>query len=138
MKRSILFLIYLLSALLPITATAAKVTKVVITATEPKVGEKKSFKASVPNTASTEVYEVHWSGEFEDGKFVQGNDYTMSVLLRIKEGSSNIFGASSKINATINGVKARVTSTTKTTITVKYTWESWVAKTPTTPRANSE
>ena len=134
MKRSILFLIYLLSALLPITATAAKVTKVVITATEPKVGEKKSFKASVPNTASTEVYEVHWSGEFEDGKFVQGNDYTMSVLLRIKEGSSNIFGASSKINATINGVKARVTSTTKTTITVKYTWEKLGGENPNNPK----
>ena len=54
------------------------------------MGEKQSFKASVPETASTEVYEVHWSGEFENGRFVQGNNYTMTVRLRIKASSSNV------------------------------------------------
>ncbi len=75
-------------------------TKVRITAVEPAVGEKMSFKASVPETASTEVYEVHWAGEFDNERFVQGNDYTITVKLRIKASSSNNFAASSQINAT--------------------------------------
>ena len=123
-----LFTFCLLSVLFAITAAAAYVTKVTITAVEPAVGEKMSFKASVPETASTEVYEVHWAGEFDNERFVQGNDYTITVKLRIKASSSNNFAASSQINATINGKKAQVTGTSdvntpkEKTITVKYTW----------------
>ena len=94
--------------LLPMPAFAAQVTKVVITTEEPVVGEKSSFKASVPQTASTEVYEVHWHGEFENGRFVQGNDYTMTVKLRIKASSKNVFAPSPNIKATINEHKAKV------------------------------
>jgi len=53
------FIASLLSLLFSVTAYAAYVTKVTITTAEPKVGEKFSFKASVPETASTEVFKVH-------------------------------------------------------------------------------
>jgi hypothetical protein len=76
MKRYILLIACFISILVSLEASAANVTKVVITTREPMVGEKQSFKASVPETASTEIYEVHWSGEFENGRFVQGNNYT--------------------------------------------------------------
>ena len=113
---------------------AAFVTKVVITVPEPAVGEKQTFKANVPETASSEIYEVHWHGELENGKFVKGNDYTISVLLRIKSGSSNIFSTSGKINATINGHKARVTQTKEKSITVKYTWKALGGENPDNPK----
>ena len=82
--------VFLTSVLFAITASAAFVTKITITAAEPVVGEKMSFKASVPETASTEVYEVHWAGEFDNERFVQGNDYTITVKLRIKASSSSL------------------------------------------------
>ena len=135
-----LFTFCLLSVLFAITAAAAYVTKVTITAVEPAVGEKMSFKASVPETASTEVYEVHWAGEFDNERFVQGNDYTITVKLRIKASSSNNFAASSQINATINGKKAQVTGTSdanrakEKTITVKYTWKTLGGENPNNPK----
>lgn len=72
MKRIILFLAFVL--IIPVAIFAANVTKVVITIKEPVVGEVRSFKARVPETASTEVYEVYWSGDFDKGVFVQGRD----------------------------------------------------------------
>ena len=91
MKRHFLLIASILSVLFSGIVSAANVTKVTITTKEPQGEEKQSFKASVPETASTEVYEVHWSGEFENGRFVQGNNYTMTVRLRIKASSSNVF-----------------------------------------------
>ena len=134
------FAALLFSILFSITASAGFVTKVRITAVEPAVGEKMSFKASVPETASTEVYEVHWAGEFDNERFVQGNDYTITVKLRIKASSSNNFAASSQINATINGKKALVTGTYDAnrakakTITVKYTWKTLGGENPNNPK----
>ena len=124
-KISALLIVCMLSMMLPVTVSAAKVTKVVITAVEPVVGQTRSFSASVPETASTEIYEVHWTGEFDNGKFIQGNDYTITVKLKIKESSSNTFAASGSINATVNGNKANVTTDTirKQEISVKYTWK---------------
>lgn len=135
-----LFTFCLLSVLFAITAAAAFVTKVTITVAEPVVGEKFSFKASVPETASTEVYAVHWNGEFDNDRFIQGNDYTITVKLRIKASSSNNFAASSQINATINGKKAQVTGTSdvntskEKTITVKYTWKTLGGENPNNPK----
>ena len=118
-----------------LTAHAANVTKVVITTQEPAVGEVRSFKASVPETASTEVYEVHWSGEFENGRFVQGNSYTMTVRLRIKASSSNVFAPASKINATINGHKGKVSVVREyKAISVKYTWKELGGPNPNNPK----
>lgn len=135
-----LFLTSLLSLLFSVTASAAYVTKVTITTAEPKVGEKFSFKASVPETASTEICNVYWSGEFDNGKFVQGNDYTITIKLRIKASSSNIFATSSRINATVNGNKAQVTGSNdvnrakESTITVKYTWKTLGGENPNNPK----
>ncbi len=134
------FIASLLSLLFSVTASAAYVTKVTITTAEPKVGEKFSFKASVPETASTEICNVYWSGEFENGKFIQGNDYTITIKLRIKASSSNIFATSSKINATVNGNKAQVTGSNdvnrakESTITVKYTWKTLGGENPNNPK----
>ena len=88
------------------------------------MGESQSFKASVPETASTEVYEAHWSGKFKNGRFVQGNNYTMTDRLRIKASSSNVFAPASKINATINGHKGKVSVVREyKAISAKYTWK---------------
>ena len=142
MKKKLLVIVCLLSILISINVSAAYVSKVVINTVEPVVGERHSFKASVPQSASTEVYEVHWAGEFDNGVFVQGYDYTITVKLRIKAGLPNNFATSSKINATINGKKAKVTHTTdvnssKTkTITVRYTWKTLGGENPNDPKYN--
>lgn len=135
MKRHFLLIACLLSILFSGGVSAANVTKVVITAVEPVVGEVRSFKASVPETASTEVYEVHWSGEFENGRFVQGNNYTMTVRLRIKASSSNVFAPASNINATINGHKGKVSVVREyKAISVKYTWKELGGPNPNNPK----
>ncbi|MBR5843807.1 MAG: CAP domain-containing protein [Bacteroidaceae bacterium] len=134
MKKYMLLIACLLLMLIPMPAFAAQVTKVVITTEEPVVGEKSSFKASVPQTASTEVYEVHWHGEFENGRFVQGNDYTMTVKLRIKASSKNVFAPSPNIKATINEHKAKVVNGEYKTISVKYTWKELGGPNPNNPK----
>ena len=135
MKRHFLLIAFILSVLFSGIISAANVTKVTITTKEPLVGEKQSFKASVPETASTEVYEVHWSGEFENGRFVQGNNYTMTVRLRIKASSSNVFAPASKINATINGHKGKVSVVREyKAISVKYTWKELGGPNPNNPK----
>lgn len=132
MKKVVLIIVGFLSMVFSITSYAA-VTKVVISTTEPVVGEKPDYYASVPETASTEVVTVEWDGEFKKGVFVQGNDYTMIVKLRIKDSSSNVFSLSSNINVTINGHKARVTSKEEKNITVKYTWKTLGGEHPDSP-----
>ena len=134
MKRILVFVACSLFMLMHVTAIAANVTKVVITAVEPEVGQVRSFKASVPETASTEVYEVHWAGEFNNGVFVQGRDYTMTVKLRIKASSPNRFATSSNINVTINGHKAKITAVGEKNITVKYTWKTLGGENPNDPQ----
>ena len=134
MKYKLLFIASLLSIFFTLSASAAKVTKVVITAPEPAVGAKNSFKARVPESASSEVYAVYWSGEFDNGKFIQGNDYTITVKLRIKSGSPNIFSTTSSINATFNGRKARVTFSRDRELSVKYTWKQLGGPNPNNPK----
>lgn len=135
MKRHILLIACFLSILVSLEAAAANVTRVIITTREPMVGERHSFQASVPETASTQVYEVHWSGEFENDRFVQGNDYTMTVKLRIKANSKNVFAAASMINATINGHKAKVSVVREyKAISVKYTWKELGGPNPDNPK----
>ena len=135
MKRHFLLIASILSVLFSGIVSAANVTKVTITTNEPMVGEKQSFKASVPETASTEIYEVHWSGEFENGRFVQGNDYTITVKLRIKSSSSNVFAPASKINATINDHKGKVSVVREyKNISVRYTWKELGGPNPNNPK----
>lgn len=123
MKYKVLLLASLLSLLIASPVSAAYVTKVVITTQEPKVGEQRVFKASVPPSASTEVTDVFWGGTLDNGKFIQGNDYTITVKLMIKSSSSNVFSTSQNINVTINGKKARLSNVSSKNLTVKYTWK---------------
>ena len=123
MIYKVLLLASLLSLLIASPVSAAYVTKVVITTPEPKVGEQRVFKASVPPSASTEVTDVFWGGTLDNGKFIQGNDYTITVKLRIKSSSSNVFSTSQNINVTINGKKARISNISSKNLTVKYTWK---------------
>ena len=135
MKRYILLIACFMSILVSLEASAANVTKVVIATMEPMMGEKMSLQASVPETASTQVYDVHWSGEFENGRFVQGNDYTLTVKLKIKESSQNIFAPASKINATINGHTGEVSVVREyKAISVKYTWKQLGGPNPDNPK----
>ena len=134
MKRFFLFIACFISILGSVAASAASVTKVTISIKEPVVGEKSSFKASVPETASTEITDVAWAGEFEDGRFYQGRDYTITIKLKIKSSSANIFATSSKVHVTINGHKAKITSSGEKTITVKYTWETLGGENPNDPK----
>ncbi len=124
MKRYIFIIACLLSIFTSISAFAAKVTKVVITIPEPVVGEKRSFKASVPKSASTEITNVSWKGKFDNGKFIQGNDYTISIRVLIKDNAHKIFSTSCRINATINGKRGIVTNACQNAITVRYTWKT--------------
>ena len=123
MKYKLFLVASLLSMLFTSSAYAAYVTKAVISTPEPKVGELRVFKASVPPSASTEVTDVFWGGTFDNGKFIQGNDYTITVKLKIKAGSPNLFSTSKSINVTINGKKARISSVSSKNLTVKYTWK---------------
>ena len=135
MKRFFIFIACFTAILISVAESAASVTKVIITTKEPMMGEKISHQASVPETASTQVYDVKWSGEFENGRFVQGNDYTLTVKLRIKASSSNVFAPASKINATINGHKGKVSVVREyKAISVKYTWKELGGPNPDNPK----
>jgi len=125
MKRLICLLLscVMLLGLFATTASAAKVTKVQLTMEEPAVGAKRSFKATLPSTASTEVVSVSWQASGGESGFHQGYDYTVTIKVKIKDSSSNTFGASSKINATINGKPAEVVERFDKEIRVRYTWK---------------
>lgn len=121
---SILLCLCMVMALLP-TALAANVTIVRLTITEPKVGASADFHPTLPSTASTEVSGVSWSNmDSANPVFQQGQDYTVTIKVKIKAGSSNTFGNFNAIKATVNGKEAKVTSGTNQGITVKYTWTS--------------
>ena len=134
MRSKLILIACLMTLALPFTAFAKAITKVVITTVEPAVGETPSLKATVPETASTEVAEVSWSGEFDGDKFIQGNNYTITVKIKVKESSVNTFSTSYPINATINGKKARVTNIGAKNISVKYTWKTLGGENPNTPQ----
>lgn len=124
MKNKLLLIASLLSLFFSISASADNVTKVVITVAEPVVGKSCSFKASVPETASTKVTEVFWTGLFDDGKCVKGQDYTITVKVKIKDGVQRKFTTSGNMNVTINGHKARITVAGEKSLTAKYTWKA--------------
>lgn len=124
----------LLTIALPLSTLAKTITKVTISIEEPTVGGLPPQTASVPETASTEVAEVSWSGEFDGDKFIQGNNYTITIKIKVKESSANTFSPSSTINATVNGKKARASYVGAKNITVKYTWKTLGGENPNTPQ----
>ena len=87
------------------------------------MGEKYISKAMVPAGSGVEIASVSWYGSFRDGKFARGEDYTVTVKVRIKPESSNIFATSGKLNITLNGYKPKLAVAGEHSITVKYTWK---------------
>ena len=124
----------LLAIALPLSTLAKTITKVTISIDEPTVGGLPPQNASVPETASTEITAVSWSGEFDGEKFIQGNNYSVTIKIKVKDSSANTFSSSSPVNATVNGKKARVSYNGAKSITVKYTWKTLGGENPNTPQ----
>lgn len=134
MKARLMIIACLLAIVLPCATFAKTITKVTISIDEPTVGGLPPQNASVPETASTEVAEVSWSGEFDGDKFIQGNNYSVTIKIKVKDSSANTFSSSSPVNATVNGKKARVSYNGAKSITVKYTWKTLGGENPNTPQ----
>lgn len=121
-----LLCVVLIFSVIPTQKVSAgdKVNKVVITITEPKVGASPDFKATVSKNASTTITSTTWQGDLtpSNSKFTQGSDYTAVFTIRIKSSVSRTFDGLNKINATVNGKKAKVTSGGDKEIKVEYTW----------------
>ena len=103
---------------------ASSVSKAYVTVTSPKVGEMPSKKGSVPPSASTYVTQVVWSGNFdENGCFMAGEAYTVTVYLQMKSGMDKVFRNSSTSEWQINGKNARFTIGSSTRkCTLEYTF----------------
>ncbi len=134
MKTRLMIIVCLLAIVLPCATFAKTITKVTISIDEPTVGGLPPQNASVPETASTEITEVSWSGEFDGEKFIQGNNYSVTIKIKVKDSSANTFSSSSPVNATVNGKKARVSYNGAKSITVKYTWKTLGGENPNTPQ----
>ncbi|MDO5497919.1 MAG: CAP domain-containing protein [Alistipes sp.] len=134
MKTRLMIIVCLLAIVLPCATFAKTITKVTISIDEPTVGGLPPQNASVPETASTEITAVSWSGEFDGEKFIQGNNYSVTIKIKVKDSSANTFSSSSPVNATVNGKKARVSYNGAKSITVKYTWKTLGGENPNTPQ----
>ena len=134
MKARLMIIACLLAIALPLSTLAKTITKVTISIDEPTVGGLPPQNASVPETASTEITAVSWSGEFDGEKFIQGNNYSVTIKIKVKDSSANTFSSSSPVNATVNGKKARVSYNGAKSITVKYTWKTLGGENPNTPQ----
>ncbi len=134
MKTRLMIIVCLLAIVLPCATFAKTITKVTISIDEPTVGGLPPQNASVPETASTEITAVSWSGEFDGEKFIQGNNYTITIKIKVKDSSANTFSPTSTINATVNGKKARASYVGAKNITVKYTWKTLGGENPNTPQ----
>ena len=101
----------MLISILPTNVFAASVVNIFnITVTEPVTGEKPVNSGSVPSTASTEVVKVEWDGDFDDnGCFIEGNSYKVSVTVRIKAGQDKYIKyvkSTTKINGQLSEMKS--------------------------------
>lgn len=133
MKRHFLLLAFLVSILLPITAYAEFVYQITITTQEPKVGDKPSLEASVAQYQKMHVADVNWTGEFEDGRFVQGRNYEVAVKVQINENSNYTFAKPSQSVITINGRKGQVTASGEKRMTIRYKWKELGGPNPDLP-----
>lgn len=111
MKRilGIILTICMLLGILPTNVFAANITIFNVTVQEPKVGEELSYKASVPETASTYVTNVEWNGKLDAlGKVMPGN-YEVRVTVRIKDGMDDKYiKKPSKDTVKVNGNSAEL------------------------------
>ena len=110
MKRYLLLLAFLVSTFLPIAAADEYVKQITIKIQEPAVGAIPTYEASVDQHQRIRVAEVIWAGEFDNGKFIRGRNYTVAVRVMIDESSPYMFAKPSQSVITINGKKGQVTS----------------------------
>lgn len=127
MKRflELILAICMLFFLLPVTVFATNITIFNVTVDEPKVGEELSYKASVPETASTYVSKVEWNGELDGLGKIKPGKYEVRVTVRVKEGKDNTYiKIPSKDTVKVNGNSAKLRELTadKKQAVVVYTF----------------
>ena len=123
MKRYLLLLAFLVSTFLPIAAADEYVKQITIKIQEPAVGAIPTYEASVDQYQKIRVAEVIWAGEFDNGKFVRGRNYTVAVRVMIDESSPYMFAKPSQSVITINGKKGQVTSSGLKKMKIEYDWK---------------
>ena len=133
MKRYLLLLAFLVSTFLPIAAADEYVKQITIKIQEPAVGAIPTYEASVDQHQKIRVAEVIWAGEFDNGKFVRGRNYTVAVRVMIDESSPYMFAKPSQSVITINGKKGQVTSSGQKKMKIEYDWKELGGPNPDLP-----
>lgn len=127
-KRVISFILCLCTivALMPTSAFAASLISIIRpTVTAPAIGQKPSYSATLPSTASTEVKKVEWSGELDSsGCFKSGVAYTVRVTVAVQAGQDKIISTTASKNILVNGKQAQLewVSADQKQATVAYTF----------------
>ena len=122
---SLLLALVLAFALLPTTALATtRLGNIVVTMTKPTVGNPLPTDAKLTSTSKAQVTNVAWSPASPDGTMQYDTAYTVTITLEITPGVDAVFpNAASfvaKINGSSSGVKKKVVSNTKITLTRTY------------------
>ena len=133
MKRYLLLLAFLVSTFLPIAAADEHVKQITIKIQEPAVGAIPTYEASVDQHQKIRVAEVIWAGEFDNGKFGRGRNYTVAVRVMIDESSPYMFAKPSQSVITINGKKGQVTSFGQKKMKIEYDWKELGGPNPDLP-----
>lgn len=128
MKKLLNLLTGILLLIIPFVKAhaAGSVSKVYVTVTAPKVGEKPIMRGTVPSSASTMVTKVEWSGDFdENGCFKAGEAYTVKAYISVKSGMDKVFRNHQASEWKINGKWAtfkEVASSSGRKCTLEYTF----------------
>lgn len=138
MKRYLLLLAFLVSTFLPIAAADEYVKQITIKIQEPAVGAIPTYEASVDQHQNIRVAEVIWTGEFDNGKFIRGRNYTVAVRVMIDESSPYMFAKPSQSVITINGKKGQVTSFGQKKMKIEYDWKELGGPNPDLPENKLE
>ena len=133
MKTYLLLSAFLVSTFLPIAAADEYVKQITIKIQEPAVGAIPTYEASVDQHQKIRVAEVIWTGEFDNGKFVRGRNYTVAVRVMIDESSPYMFAKPSQSFITINGKKGQVTSSGQKKMKIEYDWKELGGPNPDLP-----
>lgn len=133
MKRCLLLLVFLVSTFLPIAAADEYVKQITIKIQEPAVGALPTYEASVDQHQKIRVAEVIWTGEFDNGKFIRGRNYTVAVRVMIDESSPYMFAKPSQSVITINGKRGQVTSFGQKKMKIEYDWKELGGPNPDLP-----
>ncbi len=122
---SLLLCFCMIFALLPSEALAATaVTKITITMSDLKVGRALPTNAQTSADASTEVVNVEWTGQSDNGGMMYDVLNPVVITVRIKEGKDAKFSSTKEITATVNHRKATVERLDDKNAIVRYTFEA--------------